>query len=266
MKKIAVTGNGNIGSRLIELGCDPLSFDITNKDEVYAEVARAKPDLVIHTACVSSPEQCEIEFEKARLVNVRGTAHLLDAMSDLRGDGRVVMLSTDHVFDGKHGFYLEEDEPNPINEYGRTKFAAEGLVELYGSKTIRLSRGFDKKSKDIGAYLLALSIGKTIHVPDFIYRSYCHMDYLAEAIFKYAQRFEEMPQLLHLGGTWSISFREFMLFVAKNYTVEKVMPRQEEIEGHANRPLKCGFDVTLAESLKLPIYTPKQSVERMFDE
>lgn len=264
--KISYTGQGNIGSRLLKMGCDPLSFDITNKDEIYAEIKRSKPDVVIHTACVSSPEQCEIEYEKARLVNVRGTANLLDVMSDEVGDGKVVMLSTDHVFDGQQGFYTEEDEPNPINEYGRTKFAAEGLVELYGSKTIRLSRGFDKKSKDIGAYLLALSIGKTIYVPDFIYRSYCHMDFLAEAIFEYAKRFEEMPQLLHLGGQWSISFREFMLYVAKNYTVEKVMPRQQEEGGHANRPLKCGFDVALAQSLQIPIYSPAKSVERMFNE
>ncbi len=257
--KIFVTGksNGRIRQRLIQLGAKPLVCDITDPFECEREIRRTKPDVIIHAAALTSVDACWKDYEQAILVNVRGTNHICEAASDVLGDGHVVLLSTDHVFNGKEGGYKENDEPFPIPDenYGMTKFAAEGIVQLYGGKIIRLSKGISKDDWDIKRVL-----NKELEdAPTFIRRSYCHLDYLAVGIMAYAKRFDEMPEILHLGGTEVLSFYDLAKMIDKD-----IKPRDYEIRSFAPRPFNCGLDVSLAMSLGLPLFTPNQSVERLF--
>lgn len=247
MKKIGVTGSrGRIGSRLAAFGAVPLDFDVTDRDAVRRGLDDLKPDLVIHAASISSIARCEEDLELAVQVNLRGTNNVCE----FAGDGKVILLSTEQVFDGVKGNYSEEDEPNPINDYGRSKFAAEGVVrQLYGGKVIRLSRGISREAgKDIDGYINDLRSGKKIYVPDFIVRSYSHLDFLAEGVWDFAKEFESMPDLLHLGGTFATSFYHLMFIIAESLGIdpERVCPRTEQIKENP-RPLNCGFDVSLAE-------------------
>lgn len=258
--KICVIGNGNIGSRLIRLGCEPISLNLLDKKSVDDGLSAHKPDLVIHAAGVSSPESCEKEPELARAVNVHGTALLCEAAED--NGSRVLLLSTDHVFDGKQGDYLETDDPLPVNEYGRTKLAAEGLVQLYGGKMLRLSRGFDKESADLKAYELALKTGGNIYVPDFIVRSYTHFDHLAEAILFSANQYDKLPEILHVASLYSMSFYDFILKVglAKGWNLNAILPRKSEDDGFSPRPLRCGLNTSLARSLGVPTPSTQESI------
>ncbi|HET7128619.1 MAG TPA: sugar nucleotide-binding protein, partial [Gaiellaceae bacterium] len=82
-------------------------------------------DAVVHTAYV----QGEGEWE----VNVDGTAAVATAAKGLR----FVHVSSDLVFDGTRGRYREEDEPAPVNSYGRSKAAAERLaMDVHGAPTV----------------------------------------------------------------------------------------------------------------------------------
>ena len=256
--KISVTGreNGKLRERLLALGAVALSCDITNPKQVEKEIRRVKPDVIIHAAAMTSVDECHRDYEKAILVNVRGTNHVCEAASNVLGDGRVVLLSTDHVFDGEFGNYKEIEEPNPApnEEYGLTKFAAEGVVHLYGGKILRMSKGISKEDSD----MQIIRSGRGLY-PTFIKRSYCHLDYLAVGIWAYANRFDEMPEILHLGGTEVLSFAELAKMINP-----KVLSRDFEEKGFAPRPYNCGLDVSLARKYGLPLFTPKQSVERLF--
>jgi dTDP-4-dehydrorhamnose reductase len=66
---------------------------------------------------------------KAYLVNVESTVQLLINSEDLKSF--FIFLSTDFVFDGERGMYIEEDEPGPVNYYGCTKLEAEEAVKEY---------------------------------------------------------------------------------------------------------------------------------------
>lgn len=260
--KIFVTGKstGRLRQRLIALGALPLSCDITKPSEVEKEIRRTKPDVIIHAAAMTSVDACHKDYERAILVNVRGTNHVCEAASNVLGDGHVVLLSSDHVFDGKTGRYKESDEPSPAPEesYGLTKFAAEGIAQLYGNKILRLSKCISKDDADIRK----LFEGGLVYAPTFIRRSYCHLDYMAVGIWAYANRFEEMPNILHLAGTEVLSFYELTQLMGGIST--DVKPRDYELEGFTPRPFNCGLDVSLATKLGLPLFTPKQSVERLF--
>ena len=189
---------------------------------------------------------------------------LFEAAAETIGEGHCVLLSSEQVFNGTKGFYSETDEPEPINNYGLTKFAAEGLAELYGNKTVRLSRCVGLDDADITAYLEELIIGNPIRVPDFIVRNYAHLDHVAEGILYFARHFGRMPNLVHLGGSVSLSFYSFMKYLAEElgFPIGSVRIRNSEVD-NAKRPYKCGFDLGLARKVGLPIFTPYQAVSRM---
>lgn len=263
--KIAVTGfRGKLGSRLVKLGVVPIRANILYPRQIRRELDSIKPDVVIHAAGMSSVAECEKDYDRAIAINTHGTANVFESVADLLGEQRCVLISSDQVFDGEAGDYKEEDEPNPIHEYGLTKFAAEALAKVYANKVIRLSRCVDANEKDISEYLNMLQKGQEIHVPTFIYRNYSHLDFVADAIFIYANSFEKMPSILHIGGSSTMSFYDFMQQVANRFGLDwsLVLPRTQD-SGESKRPRKCGLNVQKAIDLAIPIYDYNETIDRM---
>lgn len=110
--------------------------DISKKEDVQRIFVSEKPDIVIHTAAWTDVDGCELDPEKAEQVNVTGTLNVAEACHDI--SSHLIVLSTDYVFDGNKGkSYLEDDKPNPLSVYGKTKLEAENIVkELLSSFVI----------------------------------------------------------------------------------------------------------------------------------
>jgi len=102
----------------------PLSLE-TEKAAVAA-IASIKPDYVIHTAALTSVEQCEANPTLAQQVNVELAANVAFACAELNCG--LVHISTDHLFDGTQPLMDESAPLSPINCYGRSKAAAERAV------------------------------------------------------------------------------------------------------------------------------------------
>jgi dTDP-4-dehydrorhamnose reductase len=104
-----------------------LKADLLDEGAVDDVLKRAKPDWVINCAAMADIDVCEEQPVMARLANTELPARLAKACA---GYGiRLVHISTDAVFDGKKdGFYTEDDAPNPINIYSKTKFESERTV------------------------------------------------------------------------------------------------------------------------------------------
>lgn len=263
--KIAVTGfRGKLGSRLVKMGVVPIKANILYPRQLRRELNSIKPDVVIHAAGMSSVAECEKHYNKAIAVNTHGTATVFEVAAEVIGEGRCILLSSDQVFDGEKGTYKESDEPNPIHEYGLTKFAAEGLATLYDNKIIRLSRGVDINEKDIVEYVATLRKGRHVHVPDFLFRSYSHLDFLMSGILDCAWIFDSLPSPIHVGGLASMSFYAFMKMIASQFgfSTSHVLPRGSEA-AFAKRPHKCGLEVGLAQKLGVHLFSPEETVDRM---
>lgn len=104
-------------------------MDVTDEIAVKTTCNQFLPDVIINCSAFTSVEEAE-EEEKGRLasrINVDGVKNLVEAANAV--SAKLVHISTDYVFDGKKGeAYLEEDEKNPLNVYGKTK--ADGEDEI----------------------------------------------------------------------------------------------------------------------------------------
>lgn len=100
--------------------------DITRTAELKAFYKQLCPDFIVNTASFTNVDRCEVEKELCWRVNVKGIENL--AMMARRNQAHVVHYSTDYIFDGKNGPYSEDDRPNPINYYGKSKLASENTL------------------------------------------------------------------------------------------------------------------------------------------
>jgi dTDP-4-dehydrorhamnose reductase len=99
-------------------------FDLLDFDAVRREFRKDLPQLVIHCAAVSTVAEAQANPTLARRVNVEATRLL----AELAAEVQFILFSTDLVFDGRKGNYVETDAINPLHVYGETKAAAEEIV------------------------------------------------------------------------------------------------------------------------------------------
>ncbi|UCD84413.1 MAG: dTDP-4-dehydrorhamnose reductase [Deltaproteobacteria bacterium] len=103
-------------------------LDITWKEKVNDFIAREKPEVVVNTAGYTDVDGCEKNVELAFSVNSEGVKNL--ALACLKSQTFLVHLSTDYIFDGRKGMpYCEDDLPNPLSIYGRSKLQGEVYLE-----------------------------------------------------------------------------------------------------------------------------------------
>ncbi len=101
-------------------------FNLSAPGAVDRMLDEVRPAAVIHCAAMADIDACEKQPEKAALINTR-VPGILAAACAVRKI-RLVHLSTDAVFDGLRGNYLETDTPNPLSVYARTKLYGETAV------------------------------------------------------------------------------------------------------------------------------------------
>ncbi|MBS3902479.1 MAG: dTDP-4-dehydrorhamnose reductase [Dethiobacter sp.] len=165
--RILLTGkNGQVGwelrHALTTLGevvaLDREQLDLANPDQIRKRVRDIKPDLIVNAAAYTAVDKAEEEAELAMAVN--GIAPGILAEEAKKLNALIVHFSTDYVFDGsKTTPYTEEDVPNPINVYGRTKFFGEQAIQAVGTPylILRTSWVYGLRGKNFLLTILRLS-------------------------------------------------------------------------------------------------------------
>jgi len=126
-RTLLLGGSGRLGRELQRvLDCDaPASsvVDVLRPETISLALAQGHYRVVVHAAALVGVRPCEDDRARAFAVNATGTLHVARAAA--RTGTRLVYLSTDAVFDGRHGRYHEDDLPNPLNCYALTKLLGE---------------------------------------------------------------------------------------------------------------------------------------------
>ncbi len=107
---------------------DEAHLDITDGRTVESVLASSKPDIIINCAAYNLVDKAEAEPAAAFAVNAEGPENLARAAAKQKAV--LVHFGSDYVFDGlkEKGLYTEDDAPNPLNEYGKSKLAGEQHV------------------------------------------------------------------------------------------------------------------------------------------
>ncbi|MES3018713.1 MAG: SDR family oxidoreductase [Bacteroidota bacterium] len=151
MKRILVTGsNGLLGQKLTDIslldaeieliatsvganrhpatsGYIYEEFDVRNPERLVELVEKHRPDAIIHTAALTNVDACEVERDLCKALNVDAVANLISVCEKYKI--HLVHISTDFIFDGEAGPYVEDAVPNPLSYYGFTKLEAENLLK-----------------------------------------------------------------------------------------------------------------------------------------
>jgi dTDP-4-dehydrorhamnose reductase len=137
-------------------------LDVADEAKVMSAVAGASA--VVHLAAMTNVDGCETDPERAQEVNAWGTRNVVVAAG--KTGARVIYVSTDYVFDGlKNGDYEVDDEPNPINEYGRSK--RDGEVSVAGEPDnliVRTSSVFGDGKNFVKTIITAARGGRDLRV------------------------------------------------------------------------------------------------------
>jgi len=138
--KILLIGkDGQVGGELSSL-LQPLGtlvafgrndLDLSREDRIREKIREVSPQVIVNAAAYTAVDKAEEESELALAVN--GTAPAILAEEAKQLGAALVHYSTDYVFDGtKTGPYTEEDAPNPLGVYGRTKLAGDEAIQSAG--------------------------------------------------------------------------------------------------------------------------------------
>jgi dTDP-4-dehydrorhamnose reductase len=168
--KVFVTGvKGQLGFDVVNelkkrgheaVGVDIDEMDITDKDSVNRVIRAAAPDAVIHCAAYTAVDAAEENEEVCRNVNAKGTEYIAGVCQEL--DIKMMYISTDYVFNGQGDRPWEpDDEREPLNVYGETKYEGELAVEDNLSKyfIVRIAWVFGVNGKNFIKTML--NLGKT---------------------------------------------------------------------------------------------------------
>ena len=136
--RILVTGsNGQLGSEMVALqpqethhqwfNLDINELDITDKNAVEQFVVNNKIDGIINCAAYTNVDKAEEDVALCYKVNRDAPQYLAQAIEKV--GGFIIHISTDYVFDGTNNIpYTEQDKPNPVTIYGKSKIEGEQYV------------------------------------------------------------------------------------------------------------------------------------------
>jgi dTDP-4-dehydrorhamnose reductase len=288
MGKVAITGGGGFvaGSVIQQAGSTwdvhalsgkpPLAkrpgllwhtLDLKQPSALRAAFDAIAPDVVIHAAAIPDIDFCEKNPAMARAVNVGMTANVAEWCT--RKGCRLIYLSSDNVFDGEKGNYVEEDRTAPINEYARTKAAGEAIVSGVADSVVArvaLVMGFGPLGG--GNSFLEKTVplfreGKPIYVPPEEIRTPIDVITLGRALLELAG--SDFCGTLHLAGSETLDRVALTRRLAERlgFSPDNVIPRSPtQIAGRASRPRDVSLNVAKARSLlKTPLRDFDASVD-----
>lgn len=271
MKTVLVTGsNGLLGQKLTEKilaenRCNliatakggnryPLKsgyiyaeMDILNPKQVKAVIEQYRPDAIIHTAAMTNVDTCHENQEACTALNVEATENLVSICASHQI--QFIYISTDFVFDGLNGPYLEDDLPNPLSFYGHSKLQAENLVKASTAPWVILRTilvyGVIKDGSRSNIVLWAknaLTAKTHIKVVNDQWRMPTLAEDLAEACLLAIEK--NAKGVFHISGRDYLSIVDIVRAVAKFWKLDSSCIQEvssKTLNQTAQRPINTGF-------------------------
>lgn len=222
--------------------------DITNIDSIKKIVNRFRPDLIINCAALTNLDQIELDPKRAYAINAHGAKNIAEVSK--QNKIKMIQISTDSVFDGRKGMYCEDDIPNPINEYARSKKMGEDFVkEILDTHIIIRTNfyGYNYEGKFLFNWILKKIKEKQriIGFSDIIFNPLeikNLSDMIKELIYK------DFNGVIHLSSNEIFSKFEFIIKIAKMLDFDMKLITKDSIK-NANFSAKRPFNTSLSNQI-----------------
>ena len=233
------------------------SLDPFNIKEVKSLCLEIKPNVIINSLGYSDIELCEKDKKIAWDLNAGIVSNLVSICKVL--ETHLITFSTDNIYDGEKGPYTDDSKPNPINNFGKTKLAAENVCTstLERSTILRLTpffgwAGFDKHDF-VTQCLIKLMNKEQLTEPNWRYSNPVFIDDVAAAVVKILQK--KLYGAFNNGGGEYISKYQAARTIAKVYGFDESLIQSEESPSNIKKdkiPRKAGL-ITLKTETELGI-------------
>ncbi len=256
MKVLLIGRNGQVG-RALEPCLAPLgelialdrhSLDLANADQIVSVVRDIKPEVIINAAAYTAVDQAETESSLADAINAQAPGVLAQEAKKL--GALLVHYSTDYVFDGtKPAPYVEDDTPNPLSAYGRSKHTGERAIQATDCRHIifRTSWVYGVHGKNFLLTILRLARQKDeLRVVDDQIGAPTSSDLIARTTATILSAKSDVGGLYHLCATGQTSWAGFAkLIITEARLQTRVAPiPSAEYPVAAKRPLNSRLATT----------------------
>ena len=204
------------------VGLERSDLDLTDFHSVRRRFVSDRPAAVIHCAALSKTAACQADPNLARLTNIDATRHLAELAAEIP----LLFLSTDLVFDGRKGGYIESDPVNPLSVYAETKVIGEQLVLANPRHTVlRTSLNFGHTAAGNRSFneemVQAWRAGRTLNLFADEFRNPIAASVTARAVWELLRL--NRPGLYHVAGREKVSRFELGSLIAARHP--EVNPR-----------------------------------------
>ena len=242
--------------------------DLSCSNSTKNVIERFNPAIIIHCASLTNVDQCESDPEITNKVNVISTKNIVDIIFDK--DIKLVYISTDSVYDGILGNFSENDNVNPLNCYGRSKY--EGELEVLRKKESVVLRtnlfGWNiQEKKSLGEWILdELKSGRKIQgFKDASFSTIYTLE-LARVIDMVIQ--SQLSGIYNCGGADSCSKYDFAMKIADRFDLDKelIIPISiDDFQFKAKRGKDLSLNVgKLQNALDYKLPTIDQSIDKFY--
>ncbi|HEY3765234.1 MAG TPA: dTDP-4-dehydrorhamnose reductase [Gaiellales bacterium] len=260
--RLLVTGAGGQVGRALRARLPGATFlghaDLDVCDAAAVRAAFAPGDVVVHAAAMTDVDGCERDPERAHAVNAIGSEHVAAT------GARVILLSSDYVFDGRATrAYTEDDPTGPLSAYGRSKLAAERAVLAHpGNLVVRTAWVYGEGRNFIRSIAAAERAGRPLRVVDDQRGRPTWADDLAAALVHLLRA--GTTGIVHVTGAGEPCSWADLAELVVGHPVQRIS--SAELAAPAPRPASSVLDLGRARALGVPLADWHDSVRRYLEE
>ena len=245
------------------------SFD--SLESVIRCIQEIKPDIVIHTAGITSVESCEMDPIMAQVVNTDLASNISIACSVL--NVRLVHISTDHLFSGEHSMATESTPVCPLNVYAATKAEAEVLVLKNFPEALVIRTNFygwgPSYRPSFSDYIIkALREGKEVTLFEDVFYTPILVERLIQNIHELLKK--NARGIFNIVADERVSKYQFGMAIAKCFDLDTTLIKKGKMKdrlSHVKRP----FDMSLSNSKACSLIGHKlgnidEHIRRLFEQ
>ncbi|XP_047463895.1 methionine adenosyltransferase 2 subunit beta isoform X2 [Mugil cephalus] len=243
-----------------------LRCDLTDEDAVRGLLQEYKPEVIVHCAAERRPDVVERHTEAAVNLNVHATGTL--AKEAVACGAFFLYISTDYVFDGRNPPYGEDDCPNPLNVYGRSKLEGERetLRHCPGAVVLRVPVLFGEVESVTESAVTTLWLKVQQATEESCTVDHCDQRFptdardVATVCRKLSERARQDPSIrgvFHFSAKEQMTKYEMSVAIAQAFNLPSshLIPLTEQPADAAVRPVNCQLNCSRLELLNLSVET-----------